>query len=195
MNAFLGINEVWCDTCGQKCTLDRVRVKAKTHGTWQCKHCDTTYQQVNRLNGDPTAATAEFYAAAAGKGMEETKKLWEHHANKYRVREEIYEEGGHFYPITYWQAQGFPIKDILEKSLPQNVQPCRMFGTIYRVPAMFLGKRWTNRRESGQRKTAIAQSKLEDEKPKDGKPEEEKPRKDSSLVFLAQMLLCAVEKS
>ena len=59
---------------------------------------------------------------------------------------------------------------------------------------MFLGKRWTNREESGKRKTAVAQSKLEDEKPKDGKPEEEKPRKDSSLVFLAQMLLCAIEK-
>ena len=69
-----------------------------------------------------------------------------------------------------------------------------MFGTMDRVPAMFLGKRWTNRRESGQRKTAIAQSKPEDEKPKDGKPEEEKPRKDSSLVFLAKMLRCAVEK-
>ena len=87
--AFLGMNEVWCDTCGQKCNLDRVRVKAKTNGTWQCKNCDTTYQQVNRLNGDPTAATAEFYAAAAGKGMEETKRLWEHHANKYRVRENL----------------------------------------------------------------------------------------------------------
>ena len=70
-----------------------------------------------------------------------------------------------------------------------------MFGTIYRVPAMFLGKRWTNKEESGKRKTAVAQSKLEDEKPKDGKPEEEKPPKDSSLVFLAKMLRCAVEKA
>ena len=128
---------------------------------------------MNRLNGDPTAATAEFYAAAAGKGMEETKKLWEHHANKYRVREEIYEEGGHFYPITYWQAQGFPIKDILEKSLPQNVQPCRMFGTIYRVPSMFVGKRWTDKHESGKRRTAVATDKL-DEKPKDENLEDEK---------------------
>ena len=152
-------------------------MKAKTHGTWQCKHCDTTYQQVNRLNGDPTAATAEFYAAAAGKGIQETKRLWEHHANKYK-----------------YKAKGFPIQDIFDKSLPQNVQPCSMLGTMDRVPAMFLGKRCTSKEESGKRKTAVAQSKLEDEKPKDGKPGEEKPRKDSSLVFLAQMLLCAVEK-
>ena len=122
--AFHGIDEVWCDSCGQKCTLDRVRAKSKTNGTY------TTYQLVRRLNGDPTAATAEFYAAAAGKGMGETKKLWEHHADKNKVNEEINEEGGHFHPVGYWEAQGFPIKDILEKSLPQNVQPCRMFGTI-----------------------------------------------------------------
>ena len=61
-------------------------MEGKTNGTWQCKNCDATYQQVRRLNGDPTAATEEFYAAAAGKRMQETKRLWEHHANKYKYR-------------------------------------------------------------------------------------------------------------
>ena len=109
----LGIDEVWCDACGQKCTLDRVRVKAKTKGTWQCKNCDTTYRQVMSLKGDPKAATEEFYAAAAGKDMQETKRLWEHHANKYK-----------------YKAKGFPIQGIFDKILPQNVQPCSMFGTM-----------------------------------------------------------------
>ena len=47
---------------------------------------------MHRLNGDSTAATAEFYAAAAGKGMQETKKLWEHHAHKYNMKEDIDED-------------------------------------------------------------------------------------------------------
>ena len=122
-----------------------MRVKSKANGTWQRKSCDLTYSQVHRLNGDPTAATTEFYAEADGKGMQETKKLWEHHANKYRQKEEIYEEGGAFQPIGYWEKQGYPINDILDKSLSQNVQDSDMFGQVYRVPAKYVGNRWTNK--------------------------------------------------
>ena len=95
-HAFFSVDDVWCDACGQACSLAQVRVKSKANGTWQCNNCDLTYTQVHCLNGDPTAATSDCYAEAAGKGMQETKKLWEHHANKYRQKEEIYEDGGRF---------------------------------------------------------------------------------------------------
>ena len=74
-HAFFSVDDVWCDACGQACSLAQVRVKSKANGTWQCKSCDLTYSQVHRLNGDPTTATADFYADAAGKWMAETKKL------------------------------------------------------------------------------------------------------------------------
>ena len=102
--------------------------------------------------------------------------------------------GATFIPSVIGRGRATPLMTSLDKSLPQDVQGSDMFGQVYRVPARHIGHRWKNTELSGKRKTAVAQSKLEDEKPKDGKPEEEKPRKDSSLVFLAQMLLCAVEK-
>ena len=52
------------------------------------------------------------------KGMDETKKLWELHADKSNIMGYADERCGHVQPIGYWETQGYPINDILENSAP-----------------------------------------------------------------------------
>jgi hypothetical protein len=154
--------EVFCNRCGNTCALSGVRVRSKREGTWQCTQCDVTYTQLHRMGTqipcDKEAQT--FFAQARGLDAKATKAVLEKFGDKWLTKEKIYELGGAYLPLQVWGTKGYPEDAIVEHSLPSDIKEDRMFGRVYRVPTLYVGKRDKETEEDGTRMTERARKRL-----------------------------------
>jgi hypothetical protein len=79
---------------------------------------------------------------------------------KYTVHEEQYEMGGHFYPLSVWNQKGYDQEVIKAQSLSSNIRDDRMWGSVYRVPILYVAERHTEAEKHGGGMSCKAEGKL-----------------------------------
>ena len=81
-----------------------------------------------------------------GKELTETLKSM---IDQYELFEQEHTLGGEFKPLDVWASLGYDRNAIETKSLPRDVRPDRMFGTVYRVPVLKVLERGIKGARSG----------------------------------------------
>ncbi len=134
---------VRCLDCGKLCNLVKSRLLAKQTGKFRCNTCSVTIVQILRKKGPgfrdvkiPDDERKEFFQACEGKGTKEVMQMYSEKLEKYEVHERAYALGGKYLPLSVLATQGYDIGVIQSQSLPVDVQPDRMFGSVYRVPIL-----------------------------------------------------------
>lgn len=149
---------VTCCDCAQPCEIAKCRLLGKQTGRFRCLSCNVTHSQLYKgcgagmglkLQQLPQDKRAKFFLDARtmnGKELTETLKSM---IEQYELFEQEYTLGGEFKPLDVWASLGYDRNAIETKSLPRDVRPDRMFGTVYRVPVLTVLERGIKGARSG----------------------------------------------
>ena len=145
---------VCCD-CDQPCT--KFRVISKGCGVVRCNKCCYVHTKLHRSKGPGSVETlvelpkeeriAFFKASHQPLTQKEQKSLFDRSVRSlevYSMREKVFEMGGQYLPLSVWGKQGYDTKIIADQSEPDDVMPHRMWGSVYRVPILYVGTRGTD---------------------------------------------------
>ena len=156
---------VVCDDCGLGATLERCRVKSKGAGSFRCYACSTVFSKIYNASGSgigkkvlelPEGDRHDFMRVAQSSTTSEIKGKILMVLEKSESREETYERGGAFLPLSVWAGKGWDIEIIKNDSLPRNIVTDRMFGQMYRVPVITITETNRKRNESTTKLTVDA---------------------------------------
>ena len=151
---------VLCDVCGRFSQWDRCRVTSKKEGLWKCGNCHSKENTLRRCFGQWPLETFQgldvdkkraFMAKISEMSSVGVAKEAEDFIN-HESHSEFYVDSGEFLPLTVWQARGFDIVAIVEKSRPSDMKDHDVLGKTYRVSLLTTG----NKGEKGiKRRSAL----------------------------------------
>ena len=138
---------VQCARCKGNVEPTKAQLVGKCAGSWRCNQCNTRGTQLyglpewkgfsSKLRDFSKEQQAEFWAASHE--ADNKQKLSELVEKNMTTRNTEIQEatcGGGYYPLSYWDRQGFDTKLIEE--LCTDTRPHSIFGTVYRVKIDFV---------------------------------------------------------
>lgn len=133
-----------CNRCKQECPLDnRVPVSRKCAGTFRCRLCNSKGTQLTRLTSWPEWSVkmkdfsaeekAAFWASThSADGTKALQQLLCERMSTRSVETKSATTTGGYYPLGWYEKQGFPTEAIVEKCVDKREH--LVYGTVYRVP-------------------------------------------------------------
>ncbi len=139
---------LFCGDCGALVHYSKARLMSKVAGTWRCTHCCVTLTQLIRGLGKtpdwskiPNNVKDKFFQESRSLGMKGTMRLQTDLFSKYSQREEFFENGGSYLPLTVWEKQGYCADDIKSKTPKEDQDQHPILGLTYRVRIFTKGDR------------------------------------------------------
>ena len=134
-----------CSHCGLWCPMSECRITGKSEPKAKCNHCQTTQVQCGRGLGTwphkeflslPESLQQEFSRKAkkmaGGAAVDLAVRMMESHS----LREQVFEEGGSFLPLTVWANKGYDTQAIESLTQASDKQVHPILGECYRVSIM-----------------------------------------------------------
>ena len=127
-----------------KCNLEKPAEECtKKNKKYLCRPCNSAASTLSktllggfdgrRFSDLEDEAQQKFWRDAAGASKAELSTLYESTLQLEKERLEKETTKGSFYPLSYWQTQGFDIERIRTKSTPEDIREHAVLGTTYRV--------------------------------------------------------------
>ena len=155
---------LFCGTCGNVAEPLRCRIMSKVKGIYRCNKCHSKVTALYRTFGAwplpgwedvPEDTQKAFFAGDHG-NANEMKKHVNDLLQKFETKEQFWENGGQFLPLSVWERQGFDPEKIREGSSKYDRQCHPVLGETFRVALMSCGDRGT----SGERREQFLQKKI-----------------------------------
>ena len=145
--AWHGQHHIVCCDCMQPCKAS-FRLISKGELKFRCGKCGYSHLRLYRedreyratLANFPKAELVDFFKGSHELNAKEQRQKFLKMHSEYSARERKFDFGGSFKPVSVLERMGYDVVAIATKSLPEDVRPCRLFGMIYRVPQLWVGK-------------------------------------------------------
>ena len=131
---------VQCDFCGSEVVRDTARIHSKKQGKFKCIQCNSVVSRLYKTTGLPDDANwekskkNEFYTRCHATTLGNIGEVVSEFSEKqYKNDEAFYENSGGFYPLGWYEKQGFDTARIVANSKPCHVREHPVLGTVYKV--------------------------------------------------------------
>ena len=131
---------VQCDFCGSEVVRDTARIHSKKQGKFQCLQCKSVVSRLYKTTGLPDDANwekskkNEFYTRCHATTLGNIGEVVSEFSEKqYKNDEAFYENSGGFYPLGWYEKQGFDTARIVAHTKPCHVREHPVLGTVYKV--------------------------------------------------------------
>ena len=183
-----GPTTIWCDDCNRYQSFQKARLTTKGAAPgWRCGTCTNSRQQLYRGFGAwppkewseiPTEDRVAFMRDVEGKSPAATIAAADTMMTKYEKREDWYEDGGQFLPLSVWETKGFNIENIRNLTPQSDTQNHPVLGLCYRVKLLATGGRGVSGKRFDARNNKGTKRPIADVAPEQPKMEQEEGKGD-----------------